>query len=198
MTNFVLSILAILDFVIIGFLFLYIHKKQGGLDLLHDLTEERRILNKLRTDVQQELLEGKRSLQTLKKESLQVAAEIERDSQTSKENLSKHLQSVFDEFTDKLDIPMVELTKKHHLLDSLLRKVEFEKTRLIKAIEKGEKICKFFQNDLPYEELLKDIEYKKYDDARKLLTQGYSKEKVASELGMRIAEVELLQGITLG
>ena len=198
MTPTILTILAILDFVVIGLLFLYVHKKQGGLDLLKDLTEERRILNQLRSEVHSELVNGKNTYQSLKKEALQVAAEIERDSKLSKETLSKHLQSVFDEFTQKLEAPMMELTKKHHLLESLMRKVDFEKSRLLKAIEKGEKLSRFFQEDLPYEDLLKDIELKKYDDARKLLTQGYSSEKVASELGMRVSEVELLQGLTMG
>ena len=198
MTNTFLILLTLFDVGILFFLYLLLQKKQGSEELLQDLTEERRLLNNLKTEVKSEIDRASDLTQSQLKKIMKLAAEVERDANLSKENLASHLEEVFTEFTQKLESPMLEMTKKHHLLESMLRKVDFEKKRLLKAIQKGEKICKFFHNDLPYDELLKDIELKKYEDARKLLTQGYSSEKVASELGMRISEVELLESMAIG
>ncbi|NRA43922.1 MAG: hypothetical protein HRU09_03085 [Oligoflexales bacterium] len=198
MTTTFLILLTLFDVGILIFLFILLQKKQGNEELLQDLTEERRLLNNLKNEIKSDIDRSSELTQSQVKKMMKLAAEVERDANLSKENLASHLEEVFTEFTQKLESPMLEMTKKHHLLESMLRKVEFEKKRLLKAIQKGEKICKFFHNDLPYDELLKDIELKKYEDARKLLTQGYSSEKVATELGMRVSEVELLESMAIG
>ncbi|MFK7824191.1 MAG: hypothetical protein AB8G05_08540 [Oligoflexales bacterium] len=198
MTNTFLILLTLFDVGILIFLYLLLQRKQGSDELLQDLTEERRLLNNLKNEVKSEVDRASELTQIQLKKIMKLAAEVEQDATLSKENLASHLEEVFTEFTQKLESPMLELTKKHHLLENMLRKVDFEKKRLLKAIQKGEKICRFFHNDLPYDELLKDIELKKYEDARKLLTQGYSSEKVATELGMRVSEVELLESMAMG
>ena len=197
MTTAFLILLTLFDVGILIFLYSLLQKKQGSEELLQDLTEERRLLNNLKNEVKSEIDRSNELTQSQVKKMMKLAAEVEHDANLSKENLATHLEEVFTEFTQKLESPMLEMTKKHHLLENMLRKVEFEKKRLLKAIQKGEKICRFFHNDLPYDELLKDIELKKYEDARKLLTQGYSSEKVASELGMRVSEVELLESMAI-
>ena len=71
-----------------------------------------------------------------------------------------------------------------------------EKDQLLNAVRKGQILSKFFNQEIPYEQLLKDIELKKYDDARRLIGQGYSADQVAKELGMRTSEIEMIRSVT--
>jgi hypothetical protein len=76
-----------------------------------------------------------------------------------------------------------------------LRRIEKEKQILLKSVSRGEKIARFFDKRLPYEEVLEDIEDKKYIDARHLLSQGIAPKQVAQELGMPESEINLMIGL---
>ena len=67
------------------------------------------------------------------------------------------------------------------LFEKLLQRVDRQKSLILKLVERGEKICKFFDQRVSYEEILDEIEDKEYSDARHLLTEGYRPERVAKD-----------------
>ena len=79
-------------------------------------------------------------------------------------------------------------------MDSILRRVEEEKATLQRLVARSEKLCQFFDERIPYEEVLAEIEDKKYADARALLARGKSARAVAQELGLSESEVRLVAG----
>ena len=51
---------------------------------------------------------------------------------------------------------------------------------------------KFFNEKIPYDEIMAELEDKKYMDARRLLARGLSSEEVSIRIGLPIAEIEVL------
>jgi hypothetical protein len=105
------------------------------------------------------------------------------------------MEAVVQELTSRFEAPVKEITRKQASLEALLRKVDQEKTLLQRLLQRGEKLARFFDERVPYEEVLEEIEDKKYADARALLARGKSPVTVAQELGMSESEVRLVAGL---
>src|SRR6185312_5812937 len=166
MTTLLLATLILLDLGLLAAVFLLSRRQDAQVELVSELTEERRMLSELRTSVQEELEAAQaRARETLDKAS-RLAAEAEQEVRAGGATIGKELEGVVDHLSAKFATPLAELTKKQGYLESMLRRVEVEKATLTKLIARGEKICKFFDDRVPYEEVLAEIEDKKYADAR--------------------------------
>jgi len=91
---------------------------------------------------------------------------------------------------------MRELTRKQQYVESLLKKVEAEQIILQKVVLRVEKIAQLFDKKMPYEEVLSELEDKKYTDARYLRSKGMNPTQVARDLGMSESEVRLVAGLS--
>ena len=89
-----------------------------------------------------------------------------------------------------------ELSKKQASTSTLLRKVDYERERILKVVKRGEKIVKFFDEKTPYSDVLKEMETKKYDDCRSLLSQGMNSDQIATELGISKSEIEIISSLS--
>lgn len=195
MTTILLTLLIMLDVALLAAVF-FLNRRQGAhLELVEELTEERRLLTELRTSVQEELeaAHGK-ARETLDK-ATRLAAEAELEVKSGGQTIAQEMGAVAEQLTARFEEPLKELTRKQSYLETLLRRVDQEKTVLAKLIARGEKICKFFDERVPYREVLEEIEDKKYADARSLLAKGKAPNAVALELGMSESEVRLVAGL---
>ena len=195
MITFLLVFLTILDIGLLA-LVLYVYQRQRpDFSLLQDITQERNQLAELRQSVHEELESAQnRSRQFLDKIN-QIAAEAEMEVKSGKDTLAGQLTGIFDEFSKKLDKPLEEINKKQISLEQTFRKIEREKSLLKMLLSRAEKVCKFFDQRVSVDEVMEELEDKKYTDARKLLTQGISVEQVAKDLGMAESEVRLVSGM---
>lgn len=195
MTTFFLISLAVFDLLILVILIYQLQFRKNNVGLLEDLNEEKEIIKSIKNEIIREQRKYKVEIEESLRKVKQIAAEVERELQLGKETLSSHLTEIVQEISDRLDSPVVEISKKQHQLEKFYRKLEQEKELLKYSLKKGEMLQKFFQNDLPYDEILKEIESKKYDDARKLLAKGYTKKRVIDELGLRPSEIDLILSV---
>ncbi len=197
MVTFLLAALVLLD---IGLLMaiLALRKRQiVQIGMIEDLTEERRILTDLRNSIQDELeVAGIKTRETLEKVT-HIATEAEQEVKMGSETLAKEMEKVVSQLSERFDGPLMDLSKKQTAIEMLIKRIEQEKVLLHKLVTRGEKICKFFDKRVPYEEVLQEIEDKKYTDARHLLTKGMSPETVAHELGLSESEVRLVAGLAV-
>ncbi len=198
MTTALMTVLVVLDLGLIAAILL-INRRQGvQTDLLDEMNEERRLLSDLRETVKGELEAAQfKARETLDK-AAKLAAEAEHEIKVGGSSLASEMEGVAAELSSRLDTPLKELTRKQNSMENLLRRIEQEKQVLTKLLQRGEKICRFFDNRVPYEEVLREIEDKKYADARSLLARGTSPSKVAHELGMSETEVRLIAGLSPG
>lgn len=195
MTTLLLATLILLDVGLLAAVVLLSRRQDAQVELVSELTEERRVLAELRATVQEELesAQGK-ARETLAKVA-KLAAEAEQEVKTGGTTIAQEMESVVTELSAKFETPLKELAKRQAYVETLLKRVDEQKLLLQRLVARGEKICKFFDERVPYEEVLHEIEDKKYADARTMLAKGQTPTAVARELGMSETEVRLVAGI---
>ena len=194
MVTLLLITLVIFDLILLGAVYFVHSRRLDDMAVIKELTEERRMLQDLRGSVQEELqIAGQRNRDILARVT-QIATEAEHEVKVGTDTLRKELETIVAQLSGRFEAPLMELSKKQAALENLARKVDREKKVLLKNLERGEKICRFFDQKIPYEEVLADIEDKKYENARQMLAQGYKPEQIASEIGISASEIKLIAG----
>ena len=165
-------------------------------DALSELTEERQMLGELRDSVKRELQQAELQSQHILERMTKLAAEADAEVRSGRDVLGKELDSFVEQFKERIEKPLQEVNRRQMALEKLSRRIDTQKTVVQKALGRGEKLVRFFDQKVPYEEVLQELEDKKYADARHLLTKGMSPSAVAKELGMKETEVRLVAGLT--
>ena len=160
------------------------------------LHEERKIVNQIRHALKDEIGSAQAKFRETLDKVTKLASEAEQEVASGREVLARAAEEVAQELSVQLEGPALELKKRQASLEVLLKKVGSERALMQKSLERGEKICKFFDQKVPYEEVLREIQDKKYDDARQLLAQGMKANQVAKEVGLSDVEVSLLLSVS--
>lgn len=197
MTTALLAALILLDFGLLAAVFFLNRRQEAQVELVAELTEERRLLAELRSSVHEELEAAQgRSREMLDRVS-RIAAEAELEVKSGGETLSREMESVAGQISERFEAPLKDLTRKQSHIEALLKRVDHEKLVLQKLVQRGEKLAKFFDERVPYEDVLTEIADKKYSDARSLLARGNAPAQIAQELGMSESEVRVLAGLSM-
>lgn len=195
MTTLLLVALVAADVFILVTLLRLKSRGDSAIEVALDMTEERRLLGELRQSVKEDLaLAEAKARETLDK-ATKLAFEAEMEVKTGAQTITTELDQMVSQVAARLDEPVKEVGKKTQALDALLRRADKEKALLQGLIARGEKLAKFFDDKVPYQEVLEEIEDKKYQDARRLLAKGTSPRVVAQELNMSESEVRLVLGL---
>lgn len=196
MTTFLLIALILLDLALLAAVFLLNRRQDAHMELVEELTEERRLLSEMRTNVQEELEAAQfKARETLDK-AMRLATEAEMEVKSGGQTIASEMQLVVSDLTDRFEKPLKEIATRQAYLETLLRRVDEEKSVMQKLIARGEKICRFFDSRVSFEEVLAEIEDKKYADARAMLARGKAPASIARELGLSESEVRLVAGLS--
>jgi len=196
MTTILIAALIVLDLGLMVAVYSLSRRRETHLELVAELTEERRLLADLRTTVQEELEAAQAKARSTLDKAVKLATEAEQEVKTGAQTIAKEMELVVSELTEKFADPLKELSRKQSYLESMLRRVEDQKTSLQNLLARGEKICRLLDSRVPLEDVIAEIEDKKYADARLLLARGRPPAAVAVELGMSETEVRLVAGLT--
>lgn len=191
MLVFAISILILLDGALIFFVWKLFKRPTIEPSLLSELTEERRLISELTSGVREELNLAQSKCQQAVQKVTQIAIEAEQEVKQQQEKLTAGTSDLSQKIAEQFESPLREIMHQKVGLENMLRRIEQEKTIVKKLLDRGEKLSRFFDKTVPYSEIIKEIEYKKYSDARELLTKGVSAKAIASELGLTEAEVRL-------
>jgi hypothetical protein len=197
MTTVLLVLLFAFDFLILGILLL--KKKRADVEdtqIMSDIHHERDSIQKLRENIRAELDHSRSQSKELLSQVKRVAAEAEQEVKGGSNVIIRDVNNLAQEAARHLETPLHQLTEKHLAVENLLRKTELQRLSLQKLVTRAEQIAKFFDQRINYEEVLDEIEDKKYVDARALLAKGVSAHEVAQDLSMSLSEVRLLAGVT--
>lgn len=196
MTTILLVALILLDLGLLAAVFLLNRRQDQHMELVEELSEERRLLSELRANVHEELEAAQfKARETLDK-AMHLATEAEMEVKSGGKTIASEMESVVSDLADKFEKPLKEIATQKSYLETLLRRVEEEKSTMQKLLARGEKICRFFDSRVSFEEVLEEIEDKKYADARSMLARGKNPAAVARELGLSESEVRLVAGLT--
>jgi hypothetical protein len=182
----------LLDVFLLGVVYFLGRQKHSNSQIFLELEEERKILKELQFAVKEEAEIGEQKCREILGRVTAIATDIEMEVKQNGEVINKEVEQIIAKISDQIQEPLKSINIKQASLEALLKKIEKERLVLNKSISRGEKLVKFFNGAVPYEEVLKEIEDKKYSDARQLLTKGFSPNEVASELGLPLSEVMLL------
>lgn len=197
MTTFLLTSLILLDLGLLACVFFLNKRQEAQVELVAELTEERRLLAELRSSVQEELEGAQSRAREMVDRVSRMATEAELEVKSGGETLAREMESVAGHLAERFDKPLKDLSRKQAAVEALLKTVEREKSVMQKLVQRGEKLVKFFDERVPYEDVLTEITDKKYSDARSLLARGNAPAQVAQDLGMSESEVRILAGLSL-
>jgi hypothetical protein len=197
MTTILLIILFALDFVLLA-LVLSARRRplRDDVDMSREMAEERKYLNELRASIQEDLGNAQRKSREILDRVTKVAAEAEQEVKGGGTAIRTELDATISQISTRLEEPLARLAERQAGIEKLLQKLDRQKSLVQKLVERGEKICRFFDQRVSYEEILDDLEDKKYADARQLLVQGHKPEQVAKDLGISLSEVRLIANVS--
>ncbi|MBI2602486.1 MAG: hypothetical protein HYW48_05460 [Deltaproteobacteria bacterium] len=191
-----LTLLALMDCVLILLVLKYFRKKELKNDLLAEITEERTLLTSLHDEIRTALQASDERSKKHIADISQLAAEVEQEIKNSSKIIAESIEVTIKDIGNKFNTPLLEIQNHRNAMEIMFRKVEKQKLLLQKMLDRTDTLCKFLGGNLPYDEILKELEQKKFADARHLITKGFTTEQVAKELGLNPQEVNLLRDMT--
>lgn len=195
MSSIILGILVVLDVVLLGIVYVLGKRQVQPLEIMQDLTEDRRMLKELRQVVREEMEDGLTRMRGMLERVNLLAAEVDLEIKSSRMSMNKEMEEVLGQFSENVEKIVGQITRKQASLERISRSAEQQTLLLSKSLERGEKMAQFFNNRLPYEEVLEEIQDKKYADARELLSKGMLPQEIARHLNMPESEVSLIAAV---
>ncbi len=193
--NLMILLLVGTDLILLGVIFYLLKRVSLPPASIYDLTGEREMLNQMQASVRAELRASVEKCESLHKQVSHLAMEVEQEVKQGNGQLAKELEALSANMLEHFKKPLGELSEKASRLEALISKAEKQRSILGTLVGRAEKICAFFNEKVPYQEILTEIEEKKYSDARRLMGMGVPPEKVASDLSLSLGQVKLLKSL---
>lgn len=172
-------------------------RRRASVDIsreLQDLTEERRYMMELRQSIQEDLESAQARSKLVLNQVTKIAAEAEQEVKIGSDAVAKELEGLVQSLTARFDEPLNQMIAKLHAGEKMLSRLDSERQHLNKSIQRAESLTRFFNEKVPYQHILEELQDKKYQDARQMLARGMKSEQIAKELGLSKAEMEVIAG----
>ena len=192
MSTLVLGAIIAVDILLIAGMYILLRNQRGTDLAVSDLTAERELISNLQSTIKRDISATNAEQKTMMSKLSKIAAEIEQEVSTQKSGITENLDEITSELAKEFEAPLRELTRKQNALEALYKRLKQERSEVEKATAKAAQLTKFFNDKVPYEDILSELEDKKYMDARRLLSKGLSTDEVSNRLGLPIAEIEVM------
>ena len=196
MTTVLIFLLLFIDLILLGVIYFLGKQRIRPMDLLREIHEEKRQLKELRTTIAEDMKIKHVQAKELYEKISKIAAEAELELRGTGDVFANELNRVLEELSGEVKKSVEQIARERSSISSILQKSREERQLLTKNIRRSEKLVKFFNKNIPYEEVLEEIEDKKYVDARHLLSRGLTIDEVCNEVGLPESEVKLLASMT--
>jgi DNA-binding NarL/FixJ family response regulator len=194
MIGVMLAVLAVAD-VILVFAFLRLQKRQfDNQNVIRELTEERSLLADLRDSVRNELMAAQSQARATRDQVQVLATEAEQEVKRGVEQITREAEGIVSNIAGKLEKPFQELTSKQHFLMKLAKDAESQRELLSRVVTRAEHAAKLLQSAEKWEDIVEELESRRYHDIRAMLTKGLSTEQISKELGVSENEVRVVTG----
>ena len=190
-----LTLLIAVDFLLIGLVLLALRRKKetpATMNILREMDQEHRLIKEMREAVREDLAQKHSEMKALYEKVAMIATETDMELKSGAHSLQSEMEHVMSDARLRLDNYLDQIDKRRTGLSALLKKVSDERLLLQKALSRGDKLTKFFDSTVPYQDVLEELEDKKYVDARDMLARGLQPAQVARELGLQEAEIQLI------
>ena len=191
----ILIFLAVADVFLI-FAFLRLSRRQDAhQSVMAELTEERTMLSDLRNSIRAELNHAQAQVRAMKEQAQHLATEAEQEVQSGISAISAEVEGIISQLSTKFEAPLNDLNAKQHYLESLLQRIQSERKNFTRTTERAGALAKFFKDGVRFDDVMKELEDKKFSDIRAMVAQGLTPTNVARDLGISEQEVRFIAGI---
>ncbi|MCX6125282.1 MAG: hypothetical protein NTV34_11145 [Proteobacteria bacterium] len=163
--------------------------------IMSELTEERTMLADLRSSIRADLALAQGQVKSMKEQVQLLATEAEQEVRSGVALINAEVDGIISELGARFDGPLNDLSSKQHYMENLLQRVQTERHNLARTTERAGALAKFFKDGVKFDDVMKELEDKKFSDIRALVAQGAAPAKVARELGITEQEVRLVAGL---
>jgi DNA-binding NarL/FixJ family response regulator len=194
MIGIMLAVLAVADVILVA-AFLRLQKRQfDNQNVIRELTEERSLLADLRDSVRNELMAAQSQARATRDQVQVLATEAEQEVKRGVEQITREAEGIVSNIAGKLEKPFQELTNKQHFLMKLANDAESQRELLSRVVTRAEHAAKLLQSAEKWEDIVEELESRRYHDIRAMLAKGLSTEKISKELGVSETEVRVVTG----
>ena len=192
----ILSVLVVADvFLVIAFLRLQ-RRQLANQEIVRELTEERSMLSDLRNQIRTELMATQSQVKTLKDQVQVLATEAEQEVRQGLSDITREVDAIIGNISQKLDGPMQALTEKQHFIAQIAKDVKKEREVLSRLVARSENVARLLEAGGSWEDVVDQIQARRYEDIRAMLSRGVQADRIARELGVSEQEVRLVSGTT--
>lgn len=156
------------------------------------LDAERNELVELQQSVTTELKEAKR----LSEETLSKLRRIGADAHEEWTEMSRKCEHVVNELEEKLrtlaESSVGQINRQKMQIEKSIQIAEHTNSNLVESTANARKILRFLDENIPSDEVLKELQAEKYAEARRLIQDGKELGVICRKLGLSQSEVQLL------
>jgi hypothetical protein len=145
----------------------------------------------------------KKDIQEAKKladETLKKLRIIGTEAHAEWEEVTKKINSVLVEVEQHSDVILKKNIEQLNIqklsLDKSIQESHLVIAKLTEKSSKAQQILGLFDTGLPTDEILKEIQANKYEDAKRMLLQGVEASMVSKKLGISMSEIVLISALT--
>jgi DNA-binding NarL/FixJ family response regulator len=194
MISIMLAVLVMADLILVVAFFRLQRRQFANQSIIRELMEERSLLANLRDNVRDELVSAQSQARALRDQVQVLATEAEQEVKRGVQQITQETQTIVNGIADKLERPFQELTNKQHFLVKLAKDAETQRELLSRVVTRAEYAAKLLQSAEKWEDIVEELESRRFKDIRAMLAKGLTPEKIASELGVSENEVRMITG----
>jgi conjugal transfer/entry exclusion protein len=190
----ILSLLIAADMFLI-FAYIRLQRRQSAHhEVVRELTEERSMLLELRAQIRDELLSTQNQVKGMKEQMQVLATEAEQEVRHGLGDITREVESIIGTISQKLDGPMNALNEKQRYIAQLAKDAKQEREILSRLVTRSENAARLLQAGGSWEDIVDELQARRYQDIRAMLARGLTTEKIASDLGVSEQEVRIVSG----
>lgn len=159
---------------------------------LEDVFEERQVIRRLKDEIYESLESTIRDNQVVLQKTRTLAAEAEMEMSSGKARLKEELEELIKGMESRISGPLEDLTRRYAAIEKANKAAARERQLLSRSMQRAEQLIQFLNKDVPYEDIMREIQEKKYSDARFLMAKGMTPDQISRELGLTPSEIKLL------
>ena len=187
-----LGLLFATDLILIVAIVRLKNRQMASAEVIRELTEERAMLTDLRNQIRTEIVSAQQQARQLKDQMQVLATEAEQEVRQGVAEITREVETIVNNVSQRLDAPMKSLHEKQHYLVRLAKEAQKEREILSRVVSRAENIAKILKSSGSWEDVVDEIEAKRMADMRALLTKGVTPEKIARDLGIPEQQVRLV------
>ncbi len=193
MSNLLVIALILADIALLVVILRLTRRQNAHEATISDLTEERFLLKDMHDRMRSEIQSAEARQKELFNRFSHLAAEAEQEVSKINVGMQSSVEDISRQISVRFDGPLKELAQRQGALDLQYKKIRSEREAIERAVTRAEDMTRFFGKKDGYQGALDDIQDKKYEDARVLLSSGNTVDAVSKRLGMARSEVELVK-----